>query len=228
MPDAFSQLLEWRRAEANARVLAKIGPEFYSGTLRYLADLRRSYEGDLRENPSGRKGEISRQTYQRASQVARDILEARVQKLLSAAFQASVGGPRDIPNALAEERALFDQLLGTLLEFRRASAPYLESLAIPASPTAGTPAPVAAAPAAVPRPAPASPSPASPPVAAASSPTSPVYVRVLRTTRPLQIGSETVDLREDDVLSLPPETARLLVEAKAAEPISAVPVPKGR
>jgi DNA replication initiation complex subunit (GINS family) len=228
MPDAFSQLLEWRRAEANARVLAKIGPEFYSGTLRYLADLRRSYEGDLRENPSGRKGEISRQTYQRASQVARDILEARVQKLLSAAFQASVGGPRDIPNALAEERALFDQLLGTLLEFRRASAPYLESLAIPAAPTAGTPAPVVAAPAAVPRPAPASPSPASPPVAAASSPTSPVYVRVLRTTRPLQIGSETVDLREDDVLSLPPETARLLVEAKAAEPISAVPVPKGR
>ena len=228
MPDAFSQLLEWRRAEANARVLAKIGPEFYSGTLRYLADLRRSYEGDLRENPSGRKGEISRQTYQRASQVARDILEARVQKLLSAAFQASVGGPRDIPNALAEERTLFDQLLGTLLEFRRASAPYLESLAIPAAPTPGTPAPASAAPAAVPRPAPASPSPASPPAASPASATSPVYVRVLRTTRPLQVGSETVDLREDDVLSLPPETARLLVEAKAAEPISAVPVPKGR
>ena len=70
MPDPFSQLLEWRRAEANARTLSKIGNEFYTGTAKYLADLRRSYESDLRENPSGRKGEISRQTYQRASQVA--------------------------------------------------------------------------------------------------------------------------------------------------------------
>jgi len=227
MPDPFSQLLEWRRAEANARVFAKLSPEFYSGTAKYLADLRRSYEADLRENPSGRKGEISRQTYQRASQVARDILEARAQKLLSAVFQASVGGPRDLPNALAEERALFDTLLSALVEFRRTSAPYLEPPPpappdAPASPTVGsTPSPPAVNP---PRP----PVPAAPPAAGAPS-AGMVYVRVVRTTRPLQVGSETVDLREDDVLSLPAEAARLLVEAKVAEPLTtSAPGSRGR
>lgn len=218
MPDPFSQLLEWRRAEANARVLAKISPEFYSGTAKYLADLRRSYEADLRENPSGRKGELSRQTYQRASQVARDILEARAQKLLSAVFQASVGGPRDLPNALAEERALFDTVLGALVEFRRSSAPYLEPP--PPSPPTAAPPPAAGPP----PPSPAA-SPARPPAAAAKPGPGPpagamVYVRIVRTTRPLQVGNETVDLREDDVVSLPTEAARLLVEAKVAEPLT--------
>jgi len=213
MADLFSQLLEWRRAEANARVLAKIDPDFYAGTAKFLADLRRSYEVDLRENPSGRKGELSRQTYQRASQVARDILEARAQKLLSAAFQASVGGPRDLPNALAEERALFDQLLGTLLDFRRSTAPYLEpgpSPPPPAIPPATAVAPGPPVPAAPPVPR-AAPAPATGPAMA--------YVRIVQSTRPLQVGGETVDLREDDVLSLPAEAARLLVEGKVAEPL---------
>ncbi len=222
MPDPFSQLLEWRRAEASARTLSKIGPEFYSGTAKYLAELRRSYESDLRENPSGRKGEISRQTYQRASQVARDILEARLQKLLSAAFQASVGGARDLPNALAEERGVFDALLGTLLEFRRTAAPYLEAGAAP-------PPSVSAALPAAPPPAPSAgerPRPAAPPAAVALA--APTYVRVLRTGRPLQVGAETIDLREDDILSLPPESAKLLVEAKIAEPLVPAPLTKPR
>ncbi len=222
MPDPFSQLLEWRRAEASARTLSKIGPEFYSGTAKYLAELRRSYESDLRENPSGRKGEISRQTYQRASQVARDILEARLQKLLSAAFQASVGGARDLPNALAEERGVFDALLGTLLEFRRTAAPYLEAGAAP-------PPSVSAALPAAPPPAPSAgerPRPAAPPAAVTLA--APTYVRVLRTGRPLQVGAETIDLREDDILSLPPESAKLLVEARIAEPLVPAPLTKPR
>ncbi len=222
MPDPFSQLLEWRRAEASARTLSKIGPEFYSGTAKYLAELRRSYESDLRENPSGRKGEISRQTYQRASQVARDILEARLQKLLSAAFQASVGGARDLPNALAEERGVFDALLGTLLEYRRAAAPYLEvGAAPPTSVPTALPAPPPAASTGGERPRPTA-------APAAVTLAAPTYVRVLRTGRPLQVGAETIDLREDDILSLPPESAKLLVEAKIAEPLVPAPLTKPR
>jgi DNA replication initiation complex subunit (GINS family) len=225
MPDPFSQLLEWRRSEASARVLAKLSPEFYTGTARYLGELRRSYEIDLRENPSGRKGEISRQTYQRASQVARDILEGRLQKLLSAAFQASVGGTRELPNALAEERAIFDQLLATLLEFRRASAPYLETgPSVVGAPAAAPPPAPAAAPTAAPPAAPRPPSPAP----RATGPPSPTYVRIVRTTRPLELGAERVDLREDDVLSLTPDAAKILVDGKIAEPLATVPVPKGR
>ncbi len=228
MPDHFSMLLEWRRNEAATRGLGKLPHDFYPATVDYLAEVRRSYEADLRENPSGRKGDMSRQTYQRASQVARDIVEGRTQKLLAAAFQASIGGSRDLPNALGEERAVYDRLLATLLEHRRRTSPYLE--------TAG--AGSGSAPTAAPAPSPAGgavpPAPAGPPTTAAKvvppaavvpppapAPTSSpmTYVRVLRDGRPIEVGAETIDLRAEDVLSLPEETARLLVTAHVAEPV---------
>jgi hypothetical protein len=217
MADHFTQLLEWRRSELAVRGLAKIPPEFYSATSAYLSELRRSYESELRENPSGRKGEISRQTYQRAIQVARDIVEGRAQKVLNAAFQASIGGSRDLVNALPEERRMFDQVLETLLEFRRSSAAYIEPAPGPApvlttrSPGASPPAPVA-------------PPPRGPEVApTARNRPGLVYVRVLKDSRPVEVGSETVDLKADDVLSLPAETARLLTEAKVVELLENAP-----
>ncbi|MGB6501027.1 MAG: hypothetical protein WBG19_06485 [Thermoplasmata archaeon] len=212
MPDQFTLLLEWRRNEAAGRGLAKLPPDFYGATSTYLAELRRSYESDLRENPSSRKGEISRQTFQRAGQVARDILEGRIQKVLSLAFQASIGGARELPNALSEERRVFDDLLGTLLEFRGNSAPFLEPMApaVPSAPAASKPAP--------PPPAAAPPRPAPP---AVGGPTTPLaYVRILSDGHTVEVGADTIDLRADDVVSLPPATAKLLIETKVAEPVS--------
>ncbi|MGI0071190.1 MAG: hypothetical protein ACRECT_03865 [Thermoplasmata archaeon] len=219
MPDHYTQLLEWRRNEAAVRGLSKLPHDFYRMTTAYLADVRRSYESDLRENPSGRKGEISRQTYQRASQIARDIVEARAQKVLTAAFQASVGGARDLPNALGEERGVFDALLATLLGHRRETAPYLEPLAPSPGPA---PAPPADAPRAAPELAVAEPPPA-PPARAARAPAPLAYVRILKSGRPLEVGAETVDLSEDDILSLPADAAKLLVDAKVAAPIATGP-----
>lgn len=215
MPDHFTLLLEWRRNEAAARGLAKLPHDFYPATADYLAETRRSYESELRENPSGRKGDIARQTYQRASSIARDIVEGRAQKVLTAAFQASIGGTRDLPNTLGEERTLFDQLLGALWTHRRATAAYLEP--------AGGPAAAAAAP--LPRGTSSPPPPAleaTPPVIA-PPPSEAAWVRILKDGRPIEVGTETVDIRADDVLSLPAETAKLLVDAKVAEPIRSGP-----
>jgi DNA replication initiation complex subunit (GINS family) len=215
VPDPFTLLLEWRRSESSGRSLAKLPFDYYASTARYLTDLRRSYENDLRDNPSGRKGEISRQTYQRASQVARDILESRLQKLLTLAFQASVGGTRDVPNALPEERQLSDRLLALIVEYRRAAAPYVEPPAPGGSAASGPPP--AAAPIA---PAPSSPPP-TPPKAVPPTPAL-AYVRVVRDAKPIEVGEETVDLRADDIVSLPAETAKLLVQGKVAELLTVV------
>jgi DNA replication initiation complex subunit (GINS family) len=215
MPDHFSLLLEWRRNEAATRNLAKIPADFYAVTTGYLADVRRSYEADLRENPSGRKGEISRQTYQRAGQVARDIVEARTQKVLTFAFQASIGGARELVNALPEERAVFDRIVGALLEHRHRVAPYLEA---PDSGPSTIP-PVTGATTTEARPSTAAPAP--PPATPRAA--APVYVRILQDGRPIEVGTETLDLRKEDVVSLPPETAQLLVRAKVAEPVATGP-----
>jgi len=218
MPDHFTQLLEWRRNELAVRGLAKLPPEFYAATSAYLVDLRRSYESELRENPSGRKGDISRQTYQRAIQVARDIVEGRAQKVLNAAFHASIGGSRDLVNALPEERGMFDQVLSVLLEHRRSEAAYIEPTPGLAPPSAARPAEGPAAP-----PAPAPPVRSAVATSALRMRPPVVYVRVLKDSRPVEVGSETVNLKTDDVLTLPPETARLLVEAKVVEILESSP-----
>jgi DNA replication initiation complex subunit (GINS family) len=218
MPDHFTLLLEWRRNEAAGRGLAKLPPEYFGATSTYLAELRRSYEADLRENPSGRKGEISRQTYQRASQVARDILEGRVQKILALAFQASIGGGRELPNALPEGRAMFEAVLATLVAHRRSEAPYLE--AAPAPFGASVPPPVAPPADAKVRAAPRSPGP---------KPAAPVgalaYVRIVKDSPAVEVGTDTIDLRTDDLVALPAPTAKVLIETKVAEPITPVRSP---
>jgi DNA replication initiation complex subunit (GINS family) len=215
MPDHYTQLLEWRRTEAAVRGLAKLPHDFYRATSAYLADLRASYEAELRENPSSKKGEILRQTYQRATQVARDIVEARAQKVMSAAFQASIGGARELPNALGEERTIFDAMLGSLLDHRRSAAPYLETGGPAPSPRRPEPTPPPAA------------TPAITPPRPAKSPGPLTWVRIVQGGRRIELGTETIELRTDDVLSLPAEQAKLLIDARVAEPVApgpAVPV----
>jgi DNA replication initiation complex subunit (GINS family) len=220
MPDHYTLLLEWRRNEAAVRGLSKLPHDFYRATSAYLSDVRRSYESELRENPSGRKGEISRQTYQRASQTSRDIVEARTQKILAAAFQASIGGTRELPNALAEERTMFDSVLTSLNEHRRIAAGYLEAMAVPPVPVAVPPtSPKTVEPPGIPT------EPTVVPSSARISRATPplTYVRVLKSGRPLSVGSETIDLRADDILSLPADAAKLLIDAKVAEPVATGP-----
>lgn len=213
MPDQYGQLLEWRRNENASRGgLAKLPHNFYALTSSYLAELRRSYESELRENPSDRKGELARQTYQRASGLSRDIVEGRMAKLVGSAMHASVGGPRDLPNLLPEERELFDRLVTTLAVHRHAVAPYLD----PTHPAARAEAPSAAEPLS-----PAPPPPSARKPAGSSAPL--VYVRIVKDGRPITIGSETIELRREDVLSLPGDAAQLLIDAQIAERVAAGP-----
>ncbi len=217
MPDPYSQLLEWRRAETSARGLAKLPKEFYEANRRYLAETRATFEAELRENPSSRKGELARQTYSRAHQLARDIIEARMRKLLDLSFQAAVGGSRDVPNALGEERALFDRMVDTLRVHRKDVAPYLDPLGV--GPSAAAPETPAMAPrVALPEPAPVR-EPARPAGTA-------VFVRILHDGRPIALGKETIEIRKEDVISVPEETAKLLVGSGLAQRIHAGEPPR--
>ncbi|HEV2449971.1 MAG TPA: hypothetical protein VGU43_06160, partial [Thermoplasmata archaeon] len=88
-------------------------------------------------------------------------------------------------------------------------APYLEGAASPPS-----------------NPAAAAPRPATPPPAVSAGPNPaelpPVsFVRVLQSSPPLELAGETIELRAEDLLSLPPEVARILVEGKVAERVDA-------
>ena len=219
MADFYGRLLELRRAEGATRGLSRLPPDFYVLARAYLADVRRTYESELRENPSGRKGELARQTHGRALQIARDLVEARANKILSAAFQAAVGGNRELANGLTEERELFDRLLETLKAFRVQSTPYLEpgSQANGAAPpTAAAPGPSASSGTTGPSRAPREITGERPAANAAVA-----FVRVLRSSPPVELGGETLELRAEDVLSVPPELARILTDGGVAERVAA-------
>jgi DNA replication initiation complex subunit (GINS family) len=199
LTDHYTRLLEWRRAEGSTRGLAKLPQDFYPATEAYLAEARRTFEFELRSNPAGKKGEVARQTFGRAAQIARDILEARMMKILNLAFQASVGGARELTNSLAEERELYDHLVATLRGHRTAVAPFLDpaSSSVPLPPSEGPRPVVTAAP-------------------TAALPPGQVMVRILQDRPPIEVEGGTVDLRKEDLVSLPAEVARLLVQAKVA------------
>jgi DNA replication initiation complex subunit (GINS family) len=206
LTDHYTRLLEWRRAEGSTRGLAKLPQDFYPATEAYLAEARRTFESELRSNPAGKKGELARQTYGRAAQIARDILEARMMKILNLAFQASVGGARELTNSLAEERELYDHLLATLRAHRGTVAPFLE-------PTSPAPPPTVAIPDAARTAAPTSTPPSLPP--------GQVLVRILQDRPAIEVEGGTVALRKEDLVSLPAEVAKLLVLAKVAARVDA-------
>jgi len=212
MADYYTKLLELRRAEGSAHGLSKLPVDFYPQTRAYLAELKSTFETELRENPSGRKGELARQTHQRAVQTARDIVEARMMKILTAALQASLGGSRDLPNALPEERVLHESLLGYLRQHRSEVAPYLE----PAGPPSTPPRHAASA---ASRNVPPEPAPSRGATLTPAGGVETQIVRVLKDTPKVALGSETIELRRDDVLSLPADVARLLLEGHVVEPV---------
>lgn len=216
MVDFYTKLLELRRAEGASRGLAKIPPDFYVQARAYLAEVRRVFETELRENPSGKKGEVARQTHARAIQLARDLAEARTTKIISGAFQSAVGGARDLANALPEERVLFDRLVETMKEFRLSATPYLEGAAgAPASAPPAAPAAGGLTSAAHPA------SGAGVPAARATGGRTalPVLIHVLKGSPPVEMGGETVELRAEDVLTVSSDLARILIEGKVAERI---------
>ncbi len=226
MPEFYTRLLELRRSEVAGRGLAKVPADLYAQAAAYLGDVRATYESELKENPSGRKGDLARQTHARALQVARDLVEARLSKILTAVFQSSVGGSRELGNGLPEERILFERLVADLRGFRLEAAPYLEPM-VPGPAGAAARGGPASAPGAAPVVAPgggdsgpaatAPPSPAAP--GRAREGPAAIFVRILKGSPPLEFGGERLELRPEDLLSVAPDLARILVDGKVAERI---------
>ncbi len=230
-PDYYNRLLEQRRAEYAAKGLSKVPPDFFTSTTRYVAALHEILERETRENPTSKKVEMTRTTYQRALASARDVLEARLGKISHLAVQhVNLGG--EPANLLPEERALYDALVRDLSGFRRTSAPFLEpasggsapSPAVPPAAPGGTtstnPRPLAASP--------PPPSTAAPPPSAPSSPSSPAPAPPVRAAGPSSSSPSAVAppsgpssppptavirvLQDQPALALPNETIELRKE----------------
>lgn len=253
-PDYYNRLLEQRRAEYAAKGLSKIPPDFLGATSRYLVSLRELLERETRENPTSRKVEMTRVTYQRALASARDVLEARLAKIAHLAAQhVNLGG--EASNLLPEERALYDALTRDLSGFRRNSASFLDPSGTsppgpaPAAPSGDPSAPAATAPGpstrgtapssptgaagaagAVPSFSSAPPGPrastgASAPSGGATAGPEGTVLRILQDRPALALSGENLEIRKEDLLVLPTDKANLLIQAQVAQKVDYRPRP---
>lgn len=247
-PDYYNRLLEQRRAEYGSKGLSKMPPDFYVATNRYVAGLRDRLEQEVRADPTSKKVELTRNTYQRAVASARDVLESRLGKMVQMAVQ-QVNLGSEPANLLPEERSTYDALVRELSSFRRAQTPFLDvgqavpsataspapakapvsSSASPAPPATAVPGSTAAPSLAPSAPAPP-PAPSAPKASARAAPSetpssSPslapgVVVRMLSSPKALALGNgETLELSKEDLVVLPPEAANILVHGRHAEKV---------
>jgi DNA replication initiation complex subunit (GINS family) len=213
--DFFPRLSEQRRLEYQSKSeLSRLPSGFYSSVKRYLEGLRSEVEQALREAPTSRRTEMIQRTYQQSLKLARDLVETRMAKIAALAAQLAgpgAGGP--LPPLGTEDQELLDSVRDRLREHRDKVAPYLRD-----------PAP---APRAVPSPS-SDMSPAVPEASRRSSEeaigaqaTFPVLVRVLKDTPEIEVApGDRLAMRKEDVATVPPAVARILVEGGLAEVIT--------
>lgn len=212
MPDAqdyYPKLLEQRRAEAGSKGIAPIPADFYTATQSFLGQLYEMLEAEMRANPTSKKVEYIRSQYQRARAHARDVMDWRMSKVATLAVQSVVVGtnPGDL---LPEERALFDDLVRELSEFRKRMSPFLEAHHAPSPPPGGL-----------------SQGASSPSISEETMPatrslpsSTQIVVRVLTDGLPFVVGEgDAVELHKEDVILLPEGVARILSEARRVVPV---------
>ena len=205
---SYKSLRKIQQAEQAVAVLTKLETGFYRDVTSYLQALEKSVVTE--KNPQ--KNKLFAEELANTKKLITGIYDLREKKIVSAAVVSARGGEPDIKCLAEEERPLYDGLVKAITQVRQhilatETPPVQEPLQPPTTgsePT--TPAPQPKPPE----------TPPSPPVKANPNP----LVRVAQ-DMPRFVGTDlkVYELRKDDVLTLPPEMAALLLKRGILIPI---------
>jgi DNA replication initiation complex subunit (GINS family) len=212
------QLLRRRQdLEKLAPGLTRLEPEFYANLDLYLRGLQEDLALENHRNAGSTKATILADELRNIRNSAEAIFETRQRKVVMAALGASRDAVADRSNMLREEVELFEAVLALIRDTKR-RALHGGRGASPPSPPPAVPA-AAVPPSAPPTAAPAGASASTPPAPAASVPGSRLLVRVLEDVGAFAASDlRTYHVQKDDVVSLPSDTAKILIlRGKAME-----------
>lgn len=213
-PLNYETLRRKQQLERGSPLLTRLESDFYRNLELYLQGVQEDYQREHAANPSSPKATLLGDELQNTRRLAEDLYEHRERKVVTAALTSARGGVPETSYMLKEEQALYDSLVALLRDTKRrillrppptAKANPPESAALPVG-TAPEPGHTATGQA-----------------AAAPAPTNGgngrLLVRVLE-----DIGSfaasdlRTYTVQREDVLSLPADTAKILIlRGKAVE-----------
>ena len=110
----YRNLRHIQQLEKKSPLLTRIDPDFYSKLARYLDRLDKT----LRE-AEAQKSSILIDEIQNTRRVANSIYEFREKKIVQAALSTARGGKPDLKNLLDEEKTLYNALVDIIMEARK-------------------------------------------------------------------------------------------------------------
>lgn len=223
MVDAYSRLMEVRRAEQSSRGLARLPPDFFESVQREVATLTVSIRDEMARNTLSPKVDMLTRSLRNIQATSRDIVAARTAKILRevAASLDGAGATLNVAeptNLLPSERATWTAILAEATRYQG-----MCSASPPLSPPPQAPLQPAPSP---------SPSPSSGPVP--SAPLSQVQptpapavkptrrIRVTKDCPPIDMGHRTLELGVGDEAEVPEDVAAILVQKSMATYISVI------
>lgn len=213
-PLNYESLRRKQQLERGSPRLTRLEGDFYVTLEAYLKGLNEDLQREVAQSPGSAKATLLQDELQNTRRLAEDLYEHRERKIIGAAVTAARGSAQDTTNMLRQEQELYEALINVLRDTKRrvlhgrAAAPAPKA-APPPEPVQPQGAPVLHTQAPSPQPQQAAPLPEG----------GRVLVRVLE-----DIGSfaasdlRTYHVRREEVLSLPADTARILIlRGKAVE-----------
>lgn len=207
----YETLRKRQQSERGSPKLSKLDAEFYRLLEAYLQGLGEEHQREHGRNPTSAKSTLLNDELTNTRRLAEDLYEHRERKVVTAALIAARGGqPETHGLLLREEQELYEAIVALLRDTKRRILHGRPAAAPPAPP----PAPVQAqgSPVLNVQPAPEAPAPA-------AAPEGRTVVRVLEDVGSFAASDlRTYVVRREDVVSLPTDTARILIlRGKAVE-----------
>ena len=110
----YRTLRKIQQLEKNSPVLSNIPSNFYSSMVDYLKEINER----LQKEESSQKKTLLKDEVENTKKLSLSIYELREKKILLAAVSKARGGNPDIKNLIESEKKLFDSILQTMLSSR--------------------------------------------------------------------------------------------------------------
>jgi len=207
---SYAKLRSLENMERQSPELTNIGNDFYKEVLKYIRELEKRFEEENNKNPHSKKIALISDELRNTKRIWKSIFERREKKILQAALSAARGGTH-IPKFMTDQEKIFyENLLKILNENRKAILGGKEvedtkkkEESMKDSRRQGDKN-------------------SDSETAKAKEEKGNIIVRVLKDVPPF-VGSDmkNYSLKKEDVITIPKDTAEILIKRKAAEEIKA-------
>lgn len=200
----FERITRVYRDESSKKTLTHLEPDFYEKMNRYLGGLETDLAAERQKDANSRAAMLLQDELQKAQKKREQISQYRERKIALLASQRAGGADVELRGLARPEQDLLQRLVDILTNHRQEALGLAARTAIPAATTKG---PVGAT------------------LAAATPPSPPrsVLLHVLEDVPPFAGPDGTLRLKKEDIVTLPTQLAKVLVERGKARIVNAAP-----